>query len=279
MYPLFPNSHLYSAVFISTCFRLKCGTETHATATGFYVQNKHGKLCLVTNRHVFDPGYSRSRLDSKFVGATLESLTTEVFSAPGGKVHELPMQRSIFEIVNAAATLIFAQDEHEDVACIISPQIIVRAGNSTVDYYVKSTEFADDSWFSHHLSVCDFVVFPGFPEWHDRYGKRPILRTGTISSDPRTNYSDKDKPQGRRVAYEAFSFSGSSGSPIFCPARGFAGAVSSSDYREGRIIGINVGHFFEPAHNSHSGISYFIKSSAILELINRPLPAASLTDD
>jgi hypothetical protein len=69
------------------------------------------------------------------------------------------------------------------------------------------------------------------------------------------------------VAYEAFSFGGSSGSPVFATQRGIKpGAGMRFDaYRESRLIGINAGHL-AAAYGQHSGISYFYKASAILEL-------------
>lgn len=94
---------------------------------------------------------------------------------------------------------------------------------------------------------------------------------GTIASDPRLSYSYvPGAPDASRIAYEGFSTGGASGSPVFAIQRGFqtGGAISASEgfYREVKLIGINAGHFSDQV--GHSGISYFYKSSAILDLID-----------
>jgi len=108
----------------------------------------------------------------------------------------------------------------------------------------------------------DLICYSGFPPQHDKLGDRPIIRSGHIASDPQFNYSWDDVPHGQCVAYEGFSYEGSSGSPIFAPPRGMNHIPNS---RNGYLIGINAGHI--PNNNGHSGISYFYKSSVILEII------------
>ncbi len=93
---------------------------------------------------------------------------------------------------------------------------------------------------------------------------RPIMRTGTIASDPKFDYSWDKSSHGNCIAYEGFSSEGASGSPIFAPPRGMTGIPNS---RHGYLIGINAGHI--PEQYGHSGISYFYKSTVILEIIEK----------
>ena len=111
----------------------------------------------------------------------------------------------------------------------------------------------------------DEVVFSGFPEQHDKLSNRPILRSGRISSDPKFDYSFSGKFEGEKVAYEAFSSEGASGSPVFAVPRG---AKSIPESRNGFLIGVNAGHINDSNRpGTHSGISYFFKSTIIFRII------------
>lgn len=130
---------------------------------------------------------------------------------------------------------------------------------------------ATENWISEKMSVCDYIAYPGFPDWYDRQNNTPIFRMGTIASDPRMNYSSIiGAPISSQIAYEGFSSGGASGSPVFAVQRGFktgSGISAPKDfYREVKVIGINAGHFSNQI--GHSGISYFYKSSVILNIID-----------
>lgn len=263
------NEALYAAFRITSQFRLR-DTSAFLTKTGtaFFVTNLEGKNCIVTNRHILDAGYNEPA--GKYLGAVLDSVLVEGFSAANGDIKSVPVAPIAFDVMTQLSTVKFPADYFEDVACFIDPKVFVRRGSdASVEFFVRHDELADDAWIETQLSVCDFVAFPGFPPWHDKLEQRPILRTGTISSDPRTNYSDEPTAKGRRVAYEAFSFGGSSGSPVFATQKGFraTGGITVTGFREAKVVGINAGHL-EGDFGTHSGVSYFIKSSAILDLID-----------
>jgi hypothetical protein len=172
------------------------------------------------------------------------------------------------ELLFQKEKVIFSKDELNDFACMLAPKLITAVPTEfCIDYHIPENMIATENDFQNDISVCDFVAFPGYPEWYDDQGQRPIFRGGTIASDPRVNYSYK-KPMGNCVAYEAFSFNGSSGSPIFALQKGIrpGAGLSFPDFRPARFIGINAGHLPAPSA-SHSGISYFYKSSAILKAI------------
>lgn len=172
----------------------------------------------------------------------------------------------------------FSQDQCNDIACVF-PLCVPESTVAQIDYFVPYAFMATRDDFESKLMICDFLAFPGFPEWHDKSANRPILRTGTISSDPRFDYSYGDLVKGACIAYEAFSFSGSSGSPVFAVQKGPkpGHGIDFPGFRELKLVGINAGHLKvterayrdkENAANVHSGISYLYKSSAILDIID-----------
>ena len=276
MYNAVANELLYTAYRLTTSFELRDDNKARTkTGTAFFVRGEDGTKYLFTNRHMADIGYGEPA--GKFIGAKLASVRVEGLGPEDGELRSLPNRPISLDLVAPVERLRFADNYFEDVACFVDPRIkSEKEGPRTIHYTLNQREFADDSWIESNLLVCDFVAFPGFPPWHDKLANRPILRTGTLSSDPRTNYSDEPMHKGRRIAYEAFSFGGSSGSPVVAPSRGLQGGdgIVASGYREAKVIGINAGHF-SADHGAHSGVSYLIKSSAILDLIRR-WPATSV---
>ncbi|BCQ53110.1 trypsin-like peptidase domain-containing protein [Burkholderia gladioli] len=258
------NSTLYSAVKIkSKFFRESSGDKASVEGTGFFVNNTNGKWCLVTNRHVVDYGYNSTDYQ-KTAGYRLEEIDISLFASElTSSARDLPKAK-IGGTLNAEANPVtFSPDYNNDVATIIDPQFIFDRQDVRLDYVIQRSVLADSEWINEKLSVCDFVAFPGFPPWHDMAAGRPIFRTGTIASDPRANYSYSGKLEGDRIAYEAFSFEGSSGSPVFALRKS---GINSGEFREVRLIGINAGHL-DQKFQQHSGISYFYKSSVILQII------------
>lgn len=253
------NNFLYSAFKLEAGFQLSSGGKVIAiSGTAFFVRVRD-IMYLVTNRHNLDLQYK----DQKYKGFELKSLSlTGRFS--GDKLQ-------VIELDSMTNGVVFANDHMNDVACIPAPSFKLPIGERVVlDYFLSEGLIAGASEFQRDLSVCDFVAFPGYPEWHDNVDIRPIFRGGTIASDPRQSFHHKSaygEIGGDSVAYEAFSFGGSSGSPVFALQKGIkpGPGIKFDDYRDARLIGINGGHF-RSAESFHSGISYFYKSSVILEI-------------
>lgn len=261
------NSFLYTALRLKTSFfRERDGYAKESIGTCFFVVNQKGKPCLVTNRHMLDAGYSDK--ERKYLGCELETIEIEGFLSPAGST-TLPRDRTSMQFHTEHNQIRFSSTYAEDVACVHNPQIVNPTDLARADFPIPYDFVATKDWLDSNLSVCDFVVFPGYPDWHDKLENRPIMRTGTIASDPRSDYSHKGEREGRKIAYEAFSFDGSSGSPVFAVMKGLrpGPGISFPDFREPKFIGINAGHL-EADFGHHSGISYFFKSSVILELID-----------
>ena len=255
--------------FLYTAHRLVCrfvdakGEVLECSGTGFFVMNEAGLGCLVTNRHVLDISYTTS----EFRGFELQRLFVS------GKVNDsesgLPNIDMQCEIVNPDVK--YSAVLENDIACLMNPEVINLDGNDqpTVDFFINHDLLATRTDLDEKISVCDFVAYPGFPTWHDRRQRRPILRTGTVASDPRFDYSWSDGYKGECIAYEAFSYGGSSGSPVFALQKALRPGenIKIPGFRELKFIGINAGHL-PGANATHSGISYMYKSSAILDIID-----------
>lgn len=96
------------------------------------------------------------------------------------------------------------------------------------------------------------------------------MRRGSLSSDPKCNYCGPDmQVAGRALAYEAFSFGGSSGSPVFLAPFGVRlNDEHPGNWRPPKLLGVNAGHLLtRDGKRHHSGISYFYRSTIITELL------------
>ena len=258
------NRFLYAAYRLSSTFADAAGNNITCTGTGFWVKTGDDKLVLVTNRHILDIEFA----NPKYAGFTLQKLHVSGKSKdPSSGLPDIDQECLV---ILDKGRIRYSKIHENDVACLVDPPVI-KIGDSNrmyIEYPINLDLVATTFDFESEFSVCDFVAFPGFPEWHDKRQRRPILRTGTISSDPRYDYSWSSTYMGECVAYEAFSYGGSSGSPVFAvqkgprPGRG----ISFPGFRELKLIGINAGHL-PTAGNGHSGISYMYKSSAILDII------------
>ncbi|WP_158534198.1 trypsin-like peptidase domain-containing protein [Paracidovorax avenae] len=257
MYHGLNNDVLYSAKKITTSFVDDLGNVRHGSGTCFFIMHR-GHMHLITNRHNLDLDYKEKALQRRY----------KVISVSiSGKLKyddQLPVVDCDFSLV---PTIQFHPDPANDVASIYP--VVPLGSNPQIDFWIPSEMLATHDEFQRKISVCDFVGFPGFPELHDSVASRPILRTGVISSDPRGSYAREDSVRGDAVAYEAFSYPGSSGSPIFALQKGFKPGlgIMFEGFQRCCLVGINAGRLNNLGDSSHSGMSYFYKSTAITDLI------------
>ncbi len=257
------NSFLYATQQLVCTFRNQASEGITSRGTGFWVKNRRDIGCLVTNRHVLDVSYGKPEFEGyklsqlKILGKGLK---------PGSDRPDIDRRFNIIDL-----DVKFSQDERNDVACLINPRVMVLDGSddATVDYFIPHEILASKTDLDELVSVCDFLAYVGFPAWHDKRQQRPILRTGTVSSDPRYDYSWSNEYQGECIAFEAFSSDGSSGSPVFALQKALKPGenITIPGYRELKLIGVNAG-YLGSEDMAHSGISYMYKSSAILDIID-----------
>lgn len=266
------NDFLYTAFRLESTFEDSIGKTISFSGTAFAIPNAKGTICLITNRHCIEPDfkqptpkYADFKMKSLVIHTKIKDLTTGLPT--------LSYDISITNFVNFK----FHSDNQNDVACLkpIQGRVIKNPSATTIkiDFFIPYSFVADKGQIEKDLSVCDFVAFPGYPPWYDMLRTAPILRTGTIASDPRYDYSWDGNHQGACIGYEAFSYGGSSGSPVFAVEKGInvGPGLSGGGYRRLLFIGINAGHLSDPKYVSqHSGISYLYKSWIIKELIDAP---------
>jgi hypothetical protein len=267
------NTFLYCTAKLSVTH--SNGVKTHrGTGTGFFVLNRAGTCLLITNRHVVDMAYK----DSKYIGQGFEPvhLVLTFRTIQDRSIDEEPTTAHLLE-----APIATYRSINDDVACLHLTKVWVPEVRTEVPLNPVSVGYnliAQPHEFTGDIfSVGDFVAFPGYPEWHDHETQRPIMRGGTIASDPRFPYRHRDV-RGDCMAFEAFSFGGSSGSPVFALQRSVevGETLSNPRFRPVRMIGVNAGHLRVSAESEndverkgvHSGISYLYRSTSILPFLD-----------
>lgn len=253
MYAPPPRQLLYLAYkleveFADSLENKKCGTGTA------FLLGAGSRPILVTNRHVVDIGYSAP--DSRYREYRLTKLVLHGRSADDSR-YSVELDHS--------QSFCFPEARENDVACLIDFRAVKLPHEAFKLYHHNGVEgLATEEEFATTIWPGDQVFFTGYPAVHDKLDQRPILRAGIIASDPKYNYSSSGSYEGDRVAYEAMSSPGTSGSPVYAPARGIGGTHQFQ--RRDMIVGINAGHI-SAEFGAHSGMSYFIKSTVIRELL------------
>ena len=151
------------------------------------------RFCIVTNRHIVDRGWE----------GTLWAGASVTFGV------QLWMSRTDITVFTIAPRRIYyPSDDSIDIGVIpldLSTIRITSHQNIHVDNVVSLDylEFSVGQW--EHLVPSETVFFPGYPEWYDRNGGRPIMRTGAIVSDPQTDYRRYDGPVTNRQTVTAIA--------------------------------------------------------------------------
>ncbi len=255
MYHPLPRSFLYTAFRISVDWS-DFGNSKKTAGTGFIVIDGAGRKFLVTNRHVVDPGFAdprRSHLN--LASIRLGGFISDSYLPFGADIDVIGMK--------------YARSDLEDVAIVEFSKLrhdlpAVKVQN------IPRLMFASDADLSE-LMLAETVYFPGYPAWNNSGDGRPIMRRGTIASDPMHDYGGGSlNINGRVIAYEGFSFSGSSGSPIFLPPFGVTlDGRSGGNFRPPKLLGVNAGHLTSnDTYKSHTGISYFYRSTVVDEILS-----------
>ncbi|MEQ1650868.1 MAG: serine protease [Hyphomicrobium sp.] len=262
MFHSLPRDFLYSAYFIKSTFAEPSGKEHVFSGTCFFVNSEDGsRPNLVTNRHVVEPQYK----DRKWKELTLRHFDVRGYCRVTG-LRDIWLKAS-------TSSWIFPNDYCEDVAILPSPQFhaLNPSDHNFQPYGLSANLLASFDDFQNTVEICDMLAFPGYPPWFDQNGQRPIIRGGTVASDPRSDYRSAGMQEARRMAYEAFSFGGSSGSPVFALAKGLrlGGGLQGGYFRDIKLVGINGGHLQNSTYgeHQHSGISYLFKSTVILDCL------------
>ncbi|MCX4097387.1 S1 family peptidase [Nocardia sp. alder85J] len=283
----FGNSALYAACRVNATHFYEPGNQTsRGTGTGFLVgMESSGHAALVTNRHIVDLPWAKPSYD----GAQITELIVDAWYGPEPEKMVLTLDFTKISYHPDDSVDIAAIDVSEAVTKVDFPSIshveIDPAENAAaveLHYNIPQSLLATEEHFDSQIEVGEMTFLPGYPEWYDKKGGRPILRTGTIVSDPRHDYrrleGEPTRTDGNyQMLFDAFSTSGNSGSPVFVGQRGInvgPGLSYDGAYRPPLVIGINAGHYdskFEDPDGMwrmhHAGLSRMYKSTAIAELL------------
>ena len=253
MYAPPPRQLLYLAYKIEVGFIDSTGTLKTGAGTAFILAAGDRPI-LVTNRHVVDLDYNAP--DSRYKYFRLVKLV----------LHGRLADDSRYSVdLDPSQPFLFHPAKENDVACLVDFRAMKLPNNNFQIYHHNVIEgLATAEEFETSIWPGDQVYFSGYPSVHDKLDQRPVLRAGIIASDPKYNYSTSGKYEGERVAYEAMSTPGASGSPVYAPGRGIGGIHDYS--RRDVIVGINAGHI-GAEFGTHSGMSYFIKATVIREIL------------
>jgi V8-like Glu-specific endopeptidase len=232
------------------------GKVTTRQGSGFTLNSQSNPL-LITNRHLVDPKYQKPW------NANLTSIAISGFSK-----NWLPLKVTATGDPVAAY---FSQNYEEDVAVVDLSKQYVKSEPHVPLNWIQRDIILDDVDFSKLIELGDQVVIPGYPAYFDRGKSKAIARTGTIASDPGDDYQGPGQGAARRVAFEALSTGGNSGSPVFAVARGSPNQAISDlpPSRSAKLIGINAGHFKQPSNGSHEGISYLFRMQVVLDILKK----------
>jgi hypothetical protein len=246
MYYRPPDNFLYSGYKLFASF--SDGTSPISTsATCFVLELDNGTPYIVTNRHVIDINYPNAL--PQYQNYRLASLRI---------VGRRPTDDEY--TINIEPTGIYYHTNVLNDVVLIRPS--TRDANPANLHWRFGQEHLATQQMLNQFKPFDVICYSGFPVTHDQSMGRPIVRRGSIASDPMFDYSWESNPKGNIIAFEGFSTPGASGSPIFAPTYGVGGVPGA---RAGYLLGVNAGRLLEAG--AHSGISYFFKSSVIIEII------------
>lgn len=267
MYHALPRDWLMATNKIEIEFIVTDLTSLKVHGSGFWVdQGDLASPTFVTNRHNVDAVYK----DKKYVGLgyLVKSLKILNFDRSGNPRHITVRNCEIFT----------CQDDRVDIALI---RHLGTQGTVSVTA-VGLDKIADNDFITRHLEWGAQISFSSFQPWTDSTSERPILRTGSVSSDPQFPFEVRQVKTKDVLLLEAFSFAGSSGSPVFANARGVlvSGGLTGGDFRPAKLVGVVCGHLVNTDQrfmtNLHPGLSYCHRSDLLLRVLAGDEPTREL---
>lgn len=251
------------------------GHRLNPSGTGFWINIDEDTTAFITNAHNVNAGL----VNSEYKDHKLEKMEIEL--------RELIDKEDGKKVVKTETDLVHVEFEEiiqhntADVAILVNPRY-GEGGKPISPMHIPKEEIADRSYFSEAVGVCDEANFIGFATYirgkmrfnlWDTASNLPIIRPANISSVPHLDFKNQAIRTSDVCLVSGLSFSGSSGSPVFSRQKDVVFNHETQQLHGGiakaKLIGIMSGHVWdEPREEEvHSGISYFTKSTAILELI------------
>lgn len=264
---------LFRATLLIECiFKDNIGNLKSAYGTGIALIHKN-ELAFVTNRHIVDSSLkypdTKLLLSEMFIWCRRKSNPSIDFPPEKFKV-----------AVDIAKVLTHST---ADVAVISNIKFYDAEANNPIINPILEETLAKQDFFKNEITASDPCVFIGYPAnninhpWWDTELGLPIVRLANIASHPKYDFKNDNIRSTHARLVTGLSFSGSSGSPILnlgSQLKSKDGYISPPNPITPKIIGIMGGHWWEdnkqiPEMLKHTGLSYFITSIAISELLEK----------
>jgi len=266
-------SGINQSVVLNVCrlvarFADDIGNHKAISGSGFWLLDGNDDI-YVTNKHNVDP----TIVFGDDTDLKIDSLEIELRLFQGNTPTS---STKFFEAINVPQCIKSAPSA--DVAIIRNPTY----KNQTIQYrhgrVLKVGDLADQHFIEDKVQIMDVASFIGFPgkgmsRWWDQAWNLGIARSVNIASLPGVPFTHSDIKTKDITLVSGLSFSGSSGSVVILHEKSIkpgAGLVNPS-YVPPKILGIMSGHWPEPgttpAMLSHSGLSYFTRSTSIVNLL------------
>jgi hypothetical protein len=250
------------------------GAKMTINGTGFWVELPSKDRIFVTNKHIVEPTL-------KFGESTdyeLAEIDIELRKTIKNQKKYFP-ETKYFKISNLSSSLFIS--EISDCAIILPRDLKNEPTGFQPIMVFDLSHLADENFHSEKVQIMDLASFIGFPghnnkSWWDQKWNLPISRLASIASLPEMTFNNENIKTKDVTLVSGLSFSGSSGSPIICHEKHersvLPGAFNTMEIPP-KILGIMSGHWWElheaPEMFKHSGLSYYTRSTSILELIGK----------
>jgi hypothetical protein len=257
---------LFSVSQIRTEFRDTLGNVRSGTGTGFMLMTRSGRRLFITNRHNVDPLLKlggRYQLISAAIRLRKQDVQGNFLEE--SRFFEVDLSSGCLKSSSTADVSVFVDPTYRDY----DPSYIIYS-------LAAHTALADQAFFESKVLMMDAVSFIGYPgssgkPWWDLAWNTPIARFAGLASPPHRPFQNAAILTGDVGLVSGLSFSGSSGSLVMLHEKGIPpGAIVDSRYAPATIIGIMSGHWREQDEHEmfrHSGLSYYTRSTAILDLL------------
>lgn len=259
MYHPLPRAWILATNKIEVHFR-NSADQKQFHGSGFWIRNGED-LVFATNRHVIDIEYNDPKYQGHgYVLSTIQILTFDATGRPGKQ-----------SVVHA----VILMDENPDIDIALLRVSGVRNPHNITVEPANIDTLAESHFLENELEWGAQVSFSSFQPWRDAQTERPILRTGILSSDPAYPFVSTSTKRAHVHLLEAFSFAGSSGSPVFANAKGIklGPGLTGGSFRPARIIGMMTGHLLSKdstagvPFNTHTGLSFCHRSDLLLSMV------------
>ncbi len=255
-----PKRYYYAtARFTSRFTSTQDGSMRAVDGTCFFVR-RHGRLFVVTNRHTIDYSYLVNDKTGYHLYDVIIQGRREMPRAPGTFV---PFTLNPIVVMSDMA---ISWNTDEDIA-------VFKVENDPTILAIDSEDIGTEADFRASAPGEPLIMY-GYSRLANVEDLAPIARSGFFANDPAVDYRIEGEHSARRIAIEAMSTKGMSGSPVFAYQRGMKAAYGDigETYRRMFLAGVNTGHYHDDDQkigSIHSQIGICIRSTVIAEMITR----------